>query len=190
MTFLLADDTVEHTVRAMSELSGYRPSVTLQQPKTPEEDPWPVLKKPGVAVFCASSQGSESENLMAKAYQAGRELARDYTLITGGGSGGLMAAVALGALSAGGEVFGVSTERMLKVEGIPKWLDPQHILLVEDIPHRIYTILSLAEMAIALPGGTGTLREVVEAISISGGDPPMPVGLVNWGNAWAGMKGP
>src|SRR5689334_12765465 len=69
-----------------------------------------------LAVFCASTPGSDP-SLLSVARDVGRELAgRGIGLVYGGGGGGLMGAVSQGALDAGGEVVGVIPAFMVERE--------------------------------------------------------------------------
>ena len=101
---------------------------------------------------------------MTTAYDVGRELAeRRIGLVYGGGGHGLMDAVAQGALDAGGEVIGVIPHSMVERE----WgrHDLTELFVVETMHERKAKMAELADAFLALPGGIGTLEEIIEVWS-------------------------
>lgn len=116
-----------------------------------------------VCVFCASSRETGGVYLDAAA-DLGRLLARSgITVVSGGGSTGCMGALAEGALGAGGRVIGVLPRFMKDLE----WAHPglTELRLVEDLHVRKRIMAREADAFVALPGGSGTLEELIEAIS-------------------------
>lgn len=117
-----------------------------------------------VCVYCASSDH------VARVYHdaasmLGRTLAQaGCTLVYGGGATGLMGSLANGALAAGGEVIGVIPRFMIEVE----WQHPglANLEVVEDMRERKHRLLTGADAVVALPGGSGTLEELFEAITL------------------------
>ncbi len=117
-----------------------------------------------VCVYCASSRSAHPEYRTA-AYRLGEVLAKHgYTVVYGGGAVGSMGALADGALSRGGRVVGVLPRFMAELEWGHKGLS--ELELVEDMRARKHRMLMLSRAAVALPGGSGTLEEVLEAISL------------------------
>lgn len=113
-----------------------------------------------VAVFCGARDGVDRRYLEAAA-AVGRTLAdRRITVVYGGGGTGLMGAVANGALAAGGTVIGVIPEALLGPELAHPDLAELHV--VQTMAERKAMMAELADVFIALPGGTGTLEEIVE----------------------------
>jgi uncharacterized protein (TIGR00730 family) len=116
-----------------------------------------------VCVYCGSSRQCNPAYLRA-AEQLGRVLARNnFTVVYGGGAAGSMRSLADGALAEGGRVVGVIPEFMVKLE----WLHP-HIpekIVVRDMHERKRRMIEDADAVIALPGGSGTLEELMEAIT-------------------------
>jgi uncharacterized protein (TIGR00730 family) len=115
-------------------------------------------------VYCASSRTSHPDYRDA-ARRLGAVLAQGgITVVYGGGAVGSMGALADGALAAGGHVIGVLPRFMAELEwghaGISE------LQLVEDLRTRKHTMLTLSEAAIALPGGSGTFEELLEAITL------------------------
>jgi hypothetical protein len=84
--------------------------------------------------------------------------------VYGGGSQGLMGAVADGALTHGGEVIGILPKFMADLE----WGHPglTELCLVEDMRERKHLLLTGSDAVVALPGGCGTLEELFEAITL------------------------
>jgi uncharacterized protein (TIGR00730 family) len=111
-----------------------------------------------VCVFCASSRRCDGEFTDA-AGALGRELAAaGKTVIYGGGSTGLMGALADGALSAGGKVEGVLPRFMDDLELGHRRLSRMHV--VECMQSRLQKMLDHSDAFVALPGGCGTLEEL------------------------------
>ena len=119
---------------------------------------------PAVCVYCASS-GIAHPDYRAAAYRLGEVLARQGVgIVYGGGAVGSMGALADGALSAGGRVIGILPRFMADLEWGHKGLTD--LQLVEDLRTRKHRMLTLSQAAIALPGGSGTLEELLEAITL------------------------
>jgi uncharacterized protein (TIGR00730 family) len=117
-----------------------------------------------VCVYCASSEVADPE-YRAAATRLGGLLARaGCVVVYGGGSGGSMGALADGALAAGGRVIGVLPRFMADLE----WGHPglTELDLVEDMRERKHRLLTGSDAVVALPGGCGTLEEVMEAITL------------------------
>ena len=117
-----------------------------------------------VCVYCASSKTSHPQYREA-AHRLGEVLAAErLTVVYGGGAVGSMGALADGALAAGGRVIGILPRFMSDLEWGHKGLS--ELQLVEDMRVRKHTMLRLSSAAIALPGGSGTLEELLEAITL------------------------
>ena len=134
-----------------------------------------------VCVFCASSRETGGMYLDAAAH-LGRLLARNgIAVVCGGGSTGCMGSLAEGALGAGGRVIGVLPRFMKELE----WAHPglTELRLVEDLHARKRIMAQEADAFVALPGGSGTLEELIEAISWKRlGLYAHPIVMVNVGN--------
>lgn len=117
-----------------------------------------------VCVYCASSRSAHPEYRQA-AFRLGEVLAgHGIAVVYGGGAVGSMGALADGALSRGGRVVGILPRFMADLE----WGHPgiTELKLVEDMRSRKHQMLATAQAAIALPGGSGTLEELLEAITL------------------------
>jgi len=115
-----------------------------------------------ICIFGGSAKGVD-DSYCKFAEELGRLLARKkITVIYGGGSTGVMGAVANAALNNGGHVIGVIPECMSDNQDILRTVSE---LFVEKTMHdRKMKMYSLADAFIALPGGIGTIEEVAEVI--------------------------
>src|SRR5499425_3530457 len=117
-----------------------------------------------VCVYCASSRSSHPD-YRAAARRLGEVLAGEGVgIVYGGGAVGSMGALADGALARGGRVIGILPRFMADLEWGHKGLTD--LQLVEDLRTRKHMMLALSQGAIALPGGSGTLEELLEAITL------------------------
>ncbi len=115
-----------------------------------------------ICVFCGSSPG-ENPKHMALAGKLGQLMAEQkHRLIYGGGGLGLMGAVARAAHEAGGEVLGVMPDFLSEIE---KTLTEVEHVFVPDMHARKIRMYEEADGFIVLPGGIGTLEEVIEILS-------------------------
>jgi len=117
-----------------------------------------------VCVFCASSTKVPKEYFDATAL-LGKTLAQNnIAVVYGGGSVGLMGALADAVLKEKGKIIGVIPKFMMELEwGNP---DATQLIVTEDIPERKKKLIEGVDAVIALPGGTGTLEELSEVISM------------------------
>src|SRR5215475_4276265 len=117
-----------------------------------------------VCVYCASSRIAHPD-YRAAARRLGEVLAGENVgIVYGGGAVGSMGALADGALAAGGRVIGILPRFMADLEWGHKGLTD--LQLVEDLRTRKHMMLTLSQAAIALPGGSGTFEELLEAITL------------------------
>ena len=124
----------------------------------------PAPTSPMVCVYCASSRACHPD-YHDEAFRLGELLAEGgCSIIYGGGGAGSMGALADGALSRNGRVVGVIPHFMMELEwghsGITE------LLRVEDMRTRKHIMLSQSQAVVALPGGSGTLEELFEAITL------------------------
>jgi hypothetical protein len=116
-----------------------------------------------VCVYCASSRRADPAHYAAAA-RLGRLLAEaGLEIVYGGGGVGSMGALADGALAAGGRVIGIMPRFMRELEWDHAGLADLHV--VEDMHTRKQRMLAEADAVVALPGGSGTLEELLEAIT-------------------------
>jgi uncharacterized protein (TIGR00730 family) len=116
-----------------------------------------------LCVYCGSSPGTDPAFLTA-ALAFGKILAEnDVRLVYGGGSVGLMGTLAHAVVDHGGQVTGVIPEFLTKRER-PRRL-PQELIVTADMHERKRTMFDRADGFVALPGGLGTLEELVEQLT-------------------------
>ncbi len=113
-----------------------------------------------VCVYCAS--GPEHTELLAVAAELGEAIAeRGWTLVWGGGRVSAMGAVATAARARGGRTVGVIPQVLMRVEIADTEADE---LIVTDTMHeRKHVMEEHADAFIVLPGGVGTLDELLDA---------------------------
>ncbi len=122
------------------------------------------MKIKRITVFCASSRMIDS-----KYFEAARKLAdiltkNSITAVYGGGAVGLMGALADYMLDNGGSIEGVIPQFMMKVE----WGHPgvKKMIITKDMHERKRYLIEDVDAVAALPGGSGTLEELLEVISL------------------------
>ncbi len=133
-----------------------------------------------IAVFCGSNPGVDPI-FRAAAESLGAELlARQMSLVYGGGNVGLMGIIADVVMAGGGEVIGVIPQalrdREVAHEGITR------LEVVADMHIRKQRMYELSDALIALPGGIGTFEELFESLTwIQLGLHAKPCGVLNIG---------
>ena len=116
-----------------------------------------------ICVFCGASPGKRPIYIDT-AREVGRTLAQQgLRMVYGGGSVGMMGAVADACLEAGGEVIGVITRKLNDLEVGHDNLTEIHI--VETMHDRKAKMAELASGFVSLPGGVGTLEEMFEVFT-------------------------
>ena len=117
-----------------------------------------------VCVYCASSTKVSAEYLSA-ASEIGKILAKNkISVVYGGGSVGSMGALADAVIENNGKLIGVIPKFMMELE----WGNPlvSEMKIVETMSERKQLFLENVDAVIALPGGTGTLEELAEVLSL------------------------
>ena len=113
-----------------------------------------------VAVYCGSNPGNHTDYAEAARSLAQSLAKQNITLIYGGAKVGLMGIVADEVLAKGGKAIGILPKHLEEIGVAHPKLDELH--LVEDMHERKAKMASLADAFIALPGGIGTLEEIIE----------------------------
>src|SRR6476659_9409503 len=137
-----------------------------------------------ICVFCGASPGNEARYVdAARAVGEGRAR-QGIGVVYGGGRVGLMGAVADAALAAGGEVIGVIPQELVDRELAHGGLTELHV--VGSLHERKALMAELSDAFVALPGGFGTLDELMEQLTWSQlGLHRKPVGLLDVEGFWA-----
>jgi len=136
-----------------------------------------------LCVFCGSQHGSD-RRFRAAATRLG-ELAADAGLkvIYGGGQVGLMGAVADATMAGGGEVVGLIPARLLEREVGHRAIT--ELIVARDMFDRKDQMIARADAFVVLPGGLGTLDELLEVVTLRQlGYHGKPIVLVNVAGYW------
>lgn len=136
-----------------------------------------------ICVYCGSGPGSDPA-FVAAARDFGRILAQARVrLVYGGGSLGLMGALANAVLDHGGEVTGIIPEFLTSRER--KLTRAQEVIVTRDMHERKQIMFERAEAFVALPGGIGTLEETIEQMTWAQlGRHQKPIVLANIQGFW------
>lgn len=116
-----------------------------------------------VCVYCASSPLAPKVYLDAAKDCAEALVREGFEIVYGGGSLGLMGAVANAALAAGGKVTGVVPRQFTK-EVVLESVSEK--ILVGSMSERKLKMIELSDAFVALPGGYGTLDEITETLTL------------------------
>jgi uncharacterized protein (TIGR00730 family) len=136
-----------------------------------------------ICVYCGSGDGRDPR-YRAAAETLGRLMAEGgYSLVYGGGNVGLMGAVSRAAKAHGGRVSGIIPHFLLNKEKLSGDLD--EVLLVDDMHQRKMAMFEKADAFVALPGGIGTLEELVEQMTWAQlGRHGKPIVIADIGGFW------
>ncbi|MER8594424.1 TIGR00730 family Rossman fold protein [Mesorhizobium sp. M1182] len=142
-----------------------------------------------VCVYCGSSSGRD-ETYIKAGHLLGRSIAKSgLRLIYGGGTKGIMGAVAEGALKAGGKVTGIIPRFLINREATETALNRLDELVITDNMHeRKHRMFEKSDAFVALPGGIGTVEEIVEIMTWAQlGHHRKPIVFGNVGGFWDPM---
>jgi len=131
-----------------------------------------------IAVFCSSSN-SIADHYKQAAFRLGELIAGSGNkLVYGGATGGLMDAVANGTKSKNGEIIGVISQAIIKMNRQSSL--PTEQITVETLSDRKTKMKTLTDVFVVLPGSYGTLDEMLDIIA-SGvvGEHKKPLIIVN-----------
>lgn len=117
-----------------------------------------------VTIFCASSRKSPEKFFQTAIDLADILIDNNIGVVYGGGAVGLMGCIADRYIERGGRVRGVIPDFMVKVEWAHPGVEDLHI--VKDMHERKKMMIEGTDAVIALPGGTGTLEELMEVLAL------------------------
>jgi uncharacterized protein (TIGR00730 family) len=115
-----------------------------------------------VCVYCGSSNTTDPEYLKAAAQFGALLAAKGVRMVYGGGGVGLMGACAKAAHNAGGKVLGVMPNFLRAKEIL---YDEVETIVVQNMHERKRIMFEQSDAFVVLPGGIGTLEEIVEMLS-------------------------
>lgn len=135
-----------------------------------------------VCLYCGSSNDADPRYLAAAA-EFGRAVAEaGLKLVYGGGGVGLMGAAAMAAHEAGGKVLGIMPEFL---RGREQLFDDVETIVVQNMHERKMIMFEQSDAFVVMPGGIGTLEEIVELLSWRRLDlHAKPVVFANLGGFW------
>ena len=136
-----------------------------------------------VCVYCGSGPGT-NHRFVEAATALGKILADNgVSLVYGGGSNGLMGAIAKSTLDHGGNVIGIIPEFLIARENAMARV--QELIVTPDMHERKRMMFERSDAFVALPGGIGTLEELVEQLTWQQlGRHTKPVLLANIDSFW------
>jgi uncharacterized protein (TIGR00730 family) len=136
-----------------------------------------------ICVYCGSNTGNDPA-YAAAARQLGQEMANEgIGLVYGAGGLGLMGELARSVLAHGGRVTGIIPAFLSKKERMLR--DADELIVVDDMHQRKKLMFDKSDAFVALPGGIGTLEELVEQLTWAQlGRHTKPIALVNIGGFW------
>jgi uncharacterized protein (TIGR00730 family) len=119
-----------------------------------------------VCVYCGSSIGRSGAFVQAGRSLGNQLAAAGLRLVYGGGTKGIMGAVAAGCLEKGGAVTGIIPRFLMNKEATESALSKLDDLIVtEDMHQRKHQMFDYSDAFVALPGGIGTVEEIVEIMT-------------------------
>jgi uncharacterized protein (TIGR00730 family) len=131
-----------------------------RSPLNRSENPSKIRK---VCVYCGSGPGTDPA-FVAGAHAFGAILAKNGVgLVYGGGGDGMMGELAKSVLQHGGEVTGIIPEFLVAREHALRGV--HNLIVTHDMHERKRKMFEMADAFVALPGGIGTLEELVEQIT-------------------------
>ncbi len=146
-----------------------------------------MSKIKSVCVYCGSSNGN-NETYSHAAETLGRALAAaGIRLVYGGGTRGIMGTVASAVRDNGGEVIGIIPEFLIQRERHNNGhLDGSEVILTKNMHERKHLMFEKSDAFVALPGGIGTLEELVEILTWSQlGRHNKPILMADIGGFWS-----
>ena len=139
-----------------------------------------------ICVYCGSSLGRERDYAQA-ANVLGTAIGKaGYRLVYGGGNKGIMGTVARATLEAGGSVLGIIPEFLTSKEASGEALHGKvEMVVTRDMHERKHRLFNEADAFVTLPGGIGTLEEIVEIMTWAQlGRHEKPMALANINGFW------
>ena len=136
-----------------------------------------------ICVYCGSGPGTDPAFIKAAHAFGGILAQNDIGLVYGGGSVGLMGAVAAATMAGGGRVTGIIPEFLSDRER--PYAGAQELLVTRDMHERKRIMFERSDAFVALPGGVGTLEELVEQLTWAQlGRHKKPILAANIGGFW------
>lgn len=139
-----------------------------------------------LCVYCGSRSGRDPDFAAAARFVGEEAARRGCRIVYGGGKMGLMGVAAGAARDAGGKVFGVIPDFLVDVEGVLENVDHK---IVKTMHERKMLMFEESDAICALPGGIGTLEELIETLSWARlALHRKPIIVLNQKNFWTPLK--
>ena len=145
-----------------------------------------MKKVDSICVYCGSSNGA-AEIYREAGFQLGAAIAQaGLRLVYGGGTRGIMGAVADSVLRHGGAVTGIIPDFLVDKESSQSDLEKlSETIITQDMHTRKHTMFERADAFVTLPGGIGTLEELIEMMTWAQlGRHDKPIVLANVDGFW------
>ncbi len=142
-----------------------------------------------ICVYCGSQPGRDPAYIAAGRALGKSIAAHGLRLIYGGGTKGIMGAVAAGVLANGGQVTGIIPEFLVDMEATRHSLGQlDELIVTKDMHERKHKMFERSDAFVTLPGGIGTLEEIVEIMTWAQlGRHEKPMVFANIGGFWDPM---
>ena len=139
-----------------------------------------------LCVYCGSRLGDDPRFAEAAKQVGEIAAARNCRIVYGGGKLGLMGATAGAARDAGGDVFGIIPDFLVELEGVLEGVDHK---VVDSMHERKMLMFEESDAILTLPGGIGTLEEIIEVLSWARLSlHKKPIVVLNLNEFWAPLK--
>lgn len=142
--------------------------------------------KKSICVYCGASTGNDPK-FMNWGRELGQYIAKEgWRLVYGAGTRGVMGAVSAGALEADGEVLGIIPDFLIKREALEEELKVlTELRVTQNMHERKWAMFEESDVFVALPGGIGTLEELVEIMTWAQlGRHEKPIIVANFDGYW------
>ncbi len=139
-----------------------------------------------LCVYCGSRPGDDPAFNEAAVWIGKEAARRGWRIVYGGGKMGLMGATAGAARDAGGKVYGIIPDFLVDLEGVLEGVDHT---IVKTMHERKMIMFEEADAILTLPGGIGTLEEVIETMSWARLNlHRKPIVILNLNDFWSPLK--
>lgn len=136
-----------------------------------------------ICVYCGSGPGTDPAFAEAARNFGVIMASNDIDLVFGGGTVGMMGAIAKSVIDHGGQVTGIIPEFLVAREHASRGAD--NLIVTRDMHERKRKMFEMADAFVAMPGGIGTLEEIVEQITwVQLGRHRKPILLANIKGFW------
>lgn len=140
-----------------------------------------------IGIYCGANTGTSPEIILQTKQLCSLLIQQEYDLVYGGGKTGLMGIIAQEFLSHGREVIGVRPQKLIEDEDQHEGLT--QMIVVHGMSERKAKMIDLSDAFIALPGGVGTLDEIIDVYTqVKIGFLDKPCAILNVNNYYEGLK--